>query len=147
MRAKQLFSRLVTVVTLTVAAFIFAPSGAQAHAGHSHAVPAVPVTEAAVKTNLAPQLVIASIASQAEVMTDQIAGEPAFLVAMHRTKAHQSCPGGCCHSAGAGCCAAWMAPPLEIQYPVLGRLTPVSAVIWGSGIRPGALPEPPNALV
>ena len=53
MRAKQLFSRLVTVVTLLVAAFIFAPSGAQAHAGHSHAVPAVRVTEAVVKANLA----------------------------------------------------------------------------------------------
>ena len=137
MRARQLFSRLVTVVTLVVAAFIFAPSGAQAHAGHNHAVPAVRVTEAVVKTNLAGQTVIAPIPNHAEAMTDQIGGEPVFLVAMHRTKAPQSCPGGCCHSAGAGCCAAWLAAPLEIQYPVLGRLTPVSAVIWGSGITAG----------
>ena len=80
-------------------------------------------------------------------MTDQIGGEFAFLVAMHRTKAPQSCPGGCCHSAGTGCCAVWLPPPLEILFPALGRLPPIIAAIWGSGITPGALPEPPNSLV
>jgi hypothetical protein len=143
MRARQLFSRLLTAVTLIVAAFVLLPSGAQAHAGHSHAVPSVRVTE----TNSAWQVVIAPIVIHAEVMTEQMGGKIALLGAKHGTKAPQSCPGGCCHSAGTGCCAAWLVTPLEMQFPLLGRLTPVSAVIGGSGIRPGALPEPPNALV
>jgi hypothetical protein len=148
MRGEQLLSRLVMAVTLAVASLILAPSGAQAHAGHSHVVPAATVMEPGVEpttnglvTNVAPTTM------QVEVTLRRASGESASLVPTHGSKTPQSCPGGCCHSAGTGCCAVSVPPILQLVVPVIRRSTFVAAVVGGAGITLGALPEPPRSLV
>jgi len=47
MRREMLLSHLLMAVTLVVAALMLAPSGALAHAGHSHAQPAAPIVQRA----------------------------------------------------------------------------------------------------
>ena len=102
MRGEHLLSRLLMAVTLVVAALTFAPSGAQAHAGHSHAVQqatyaAEPVIE---PTAAARVLTIPPITRQDELTIGPNSGESASLLPIHGSKTPQSCPGGCCHSAG-----------------------------------------------
>jgi hypothetical protein len=149
MRGGHLLSRLLMAVTLVVAVLTFAPPGAQAHAGHSHGVhqatyAAKPVIE---PTAVARVLEIAPSAGQDELTIGPNSGESGSLLTIHGSKTPQSCPGGCCHSPGTGCCAAWFSAPLEIVVPPLGRSPFDAAVIGGAGITPGALPEPPKSLV
>jgi hypothetical protein len=144
MRCEMLLSRLLVAVTLMVAAFVLAPSGAQAHAGHSHPVqPAaqtlVPVADMQV-TEVAPITV-------QEVTIRETSGRSASLLSTSSPDTPQSCPGGCCHSAGTGCCAVWLPPSVAIVVPTLGRLPRIASVIRASGITPGTLPKPPNASV
>ena len=145
MRCEMLLSRLLMAVTLVVAALMLAPSGAQAHAGHSHAIqPAAPTAVAVAGMQ---QLEAAPITARGEVTFSQTSGRSASLLPSSSPDTPQSCPGGCCHSGGTGCCAVWLPPSVEIVAPMLGRLQRIVSVIRGSGITPGALPEPPNALV
>jgi hypothetical protein len=145
MRCELLLSRLLLAVTLVVTALILAPTGAQAHAGHSHAVQpaATPVQRAA---NL-EVIQVAAITVQDEVTISRKNGGFASLVPTSGRRTPQSCPGGCCHSAGTGCCAVWLPPSAAILVPTVGRLPTIISAIGGSGIMPGALPEPPNSLV
>ena len=147
MRMTPLLRRLMTVATLVVAALIFAPSGAWAHGGHSHAVPTVEtITSAPVSvTGSNVDRAVLSTATQCEIALPNVS--TAFLVPANGPQSPQSCPGGCCHSFGTGCCAADLAEPVEIGVPVLGRSRLDSVILGGTGITPGALPEPPKSLV
>ena len=145
MRRETLLSRLLMAVTLLVAALMLAPSEAQAHAGHSHAIqPAAPTAVAAAGMQ---DIEAAPITARGEVTISQTSGRSASLLPSSSPDTPQSCPGGCCHSAGSGCCAVWLPASIEISVPAPGRLPRIVSVIGASGITPGALPEPPNALV
>lgn len=148
MLREQLLSRLLMAATLLVAALIFAPSGAQAHAGHSHAVQSdaqitAPMTEPAPRT----QAFKGRPSLQDEVAIGQASGEPALLLPASSSDTPQTCPGGCCHSPGTGCCAIALPASVEIFVPILNRLTLIHGSIAGAGIIPGVLSEPPKSLV
>jgi hypothetical protein len=145
MRWERLLSRLLMAVTLLVAALSLAPTGALAHAGHDHAVPsAAPSRQRPARAQVVK---VAPMAMQDEVSVTRTGGVSASLLPTSHAKTPQSCPSGCCNSAGTGCCALWLPPSAEVIVPALGRLAPVAAAIAGSGITPGALPEPPKPLV
>jgi hypothetical protein len=145
MRLELLLSRLLLTVTLAVTALILAPTGAQAHAGHSHAILPAPTT---VQRPADLEVIkLAPITVQDEVTIRRKSDEAASLLPTNSQKISQSCPGGCCHSAGTGCCAVCLPPSADILFPALGPLPTIISAIAGSGITPGALPEPPNALV
>jgi hypothetical protein len=148
MRTNPLLRRLMTVATLVVAALIFAPSGAWAHGGHSHAVPTAAITPIevirSVESANGEQAVLATEAQPEVTLRSDSNG---YLVPPSKPEAPQSCPGGCCHSFGTGCCAADLSEPVEIGVPGLGRSRLDSVILGGTGITPGALPEPPKSLV
>jgi hypothetical protein len=145
MRWEMLLSRLLLVVTLVGTALILAPTVVQAHAGHSHAVqPAATPAQRAANLEV---IQVAPITVQDEVTISPKSGGSASLVPTSGRRTPQSCPGGCCHSAGTGCCAVWLPPSAAILVPTVGRLPTIISAIGGSGITPGALPEPPNSLV
>ena len=145
MRWERPLSRLLMAVTLLVATLSLAPTGAQAHAGHGHAVPSVaPSMQRPADVQVVK---VALIAMHDAVSVTRTSSVSASLLPPSHAKTPQSCPGGCCHSAGAGCCALWLPPSVEVIVPALGRLAPVAEAIAGSGITPGALPEPPKSLV
>ena len=139
MRCETLLSRLLMAVTLVVAGLMLAPSRAQAHAGHSHAQPAAPIVQRAADVQI---IKVAPITMQDEVTVSHTSLAP-----VSGPETPQTCPGGCCHSAGSGCCAVWLPASIEFSVPAPGRLPRIVSVIGASGITPGALPEPPNALV
>ena len=149
MHTNPLLRRLMTVATLVVAALIFAPSGAWAHGGHSHAVPAaeaitpIEVVRSVESANV-EQAVLVPEAQPEVILRSDSSG---YLVPASKPKSPQSCPGGCCHSFGTGCCAAELAEPIEIGVPDLGRSGLDRAILGGAGITPDALPEPPKSLV
>ena len=144
-RCKTILARLLAATAVVVAAFSLAPSLASAHAGHSHSALPAPQT---VEIVAAPLLMkVAPDAPQGEVTIRQTTGQSPSLLQASPQKTPQSCPGGCCHSAGAGCCAISIPATFQILAPTLGRSAFVVVVAWGSGITPGALPEPPNSLV
>lgn len=139
MRGGSLLSRLLVTLTLAVAALALAPSQVQAHAGHSHAVPAM---KSAVHTVDVQAFQVARIAQDLTTSDGFASFSPA-----HGAKTPAICLQGCCHSGSTSCCPLWLAAPPTIRAPALGRLVPVAAAVEGSGITPGALPEPPNTLV
>jgi hypothetical protein len=135
-------SRFFFAATALVAALLLVSSGAQAHAGHSHGpvkverfVPTPPIS-GSVQTRDG----LRSEESGAHSTVWIAAASPA------NGKATTSCMGGCCHSAGQGCCAAVL-PAFNVALPpcTLERL--FAHFLWGPGITPGVLPEPPNNLV
>lgn len=147
MRIAPLLRRLMTVATLVVAALIFTPSGAWAHAGHSHAVPAAEaITPPAVAdTGSSVDRAVLATAAQCEIALHS--ATTAFLVPANEPQSPQNCPGGCCHSFGTGCCAADLAEAFEITLPTTGPSRLDRVILGGAGIKPDALPEPPKSLV
>ena len=140
----MLLSQALTVLTLVVAGLIVVPAGALAHEGHIHTVPPATVVKQAADIQVFDA---ARITLQDVVACTRTSGASVAVFPVHGQKAPQSCPGGCCHSWGAGCCPAWLTASFEMRIPVLGRSTLVVAVIGGSGITPDALPEPPKSSV
>jgi hypothetical protein len=136
-------------VTLMVTVITFAPSGAQAHAGHSHAVQqskyaADPVIKAAAAFRV-PEVVPITLKDDLTIGRNR--SEGASLLRVHGANAPQTCTGGCCNSASAGCCVAPLAASFDFFIPIPGRASLIVAVIGRTGITPGALPEPPKSLV
>ena len=145
MRCKAFLARLLSATAVVVAALVLAPSLASAHPGHNHsALPATQIVELTAEPLL---MKAAPDAAQGEITVRQTTGQSSSLLPPSTQKTPQSCPGGCCRSAGAGCCAVAIPATFEILAPTLGRSALVVVVVWGSGITPGALPEPPNSLV
>lgn len=133
-----------------VAALVFAPAGAYAHAGHSHDVQPVeqvvkPVLTHTAETELikiAP-LAVEDEASLSSTSVEALSG----VLPASTSKACGSCAGGCCHTGGTGCCAAFVAAAFEIGVPSPERSGLSFLVVRGAGITPDALAEPPKSLV
>jgi hypothetical protein len=150
MLAEQLLPRLMMAATLLVAALVFAPAGAYAHAGHSHDVqPVEQVAQPVLVRTTEPQLIMILslvIEDGAGLSGGSVEAYSGVLPAS-TSNTCGSCPGGCCHSGGTGCCAAFMAAAVEMDIPSLGRTQLNFVIIRGAGITPDALPEPPKSLV
>jgi hypothetical protein len=150
MRAEQLLRRLMMAVTFVVAALVCAPAGAYAHAGHSHDVqPVEPVVTPMLTHTAETELIkIAPLAVEdgANLSGRSVEALSGVLPAS-TAKACGSCPGGCCHSGGTGCCAAFIVAGFEISIPWPERSGLSFLVVRGAGITPDALPEPPKSLV
>jgi hypothetical protein len=145
MRWEWLLSRVLWVVALVVAALMFAPVQAQAHAGHDHAIRQVePTAQRPVDVRV---IAVATMPKQAGVAVARTGGKSVSLLPADLPRMPQSCPGGCCHLAGTGCCALWLAPTVAMLVPTPGRPIPNFSATRGAGVTPGALPEPPNTLV
>jgi len=150
MRADQLLPRLMMAATLLVAALMFAPAGAYAHGGHSHGAQPIeqaakPVLMHATESELV-KIVPFAIGDGAS-LDGRSAEAHSVVPAASASRACGSCPGGCCHSAGTGCCAAFITAAVEIGIPALGRSEFDLVIARGSGVMPDALPEPPKTLV
>jgi Fe-S cluster biogenesis protein NfuA len=135
---------------LLVAALIFAPVGAYAHGGHSHDVQPVkqaakPVLAHPAETKLTETAPLA--AEDGGALSSRSVEALSGVLPASSSKACGSCPGGCCHSGGTGCCAAFIAAAFEIGIPSLERSRLSFVVVRGAGITPDALPEPPKSLV
>jgi hypothetical protein len=149
MRAEQLLPRLMMAATLLVAVLVFAPAGAYAHAGHSHDVqPVEQVAKPVVRTTESQLIMLLSLALEdgAGLSGASVEAYSGVLPAS-TSNTCGSCPGGCCHSGGTGCCAAFIAAVVEMDIPSLGRSQLNFVVIRGAGVTPDALPEPPKSLV
>ena len=150
MRAEQLLPRLMVAATLLVAALAFAPAGAYAHAGHSHDVqPVGQVAKPVLVRATEPQLttiVSHAIEDRAGLSGGSVEAYQGVLPTS-TSNTCGSCPGGCCHSGGTGCCAAFIVAAVEMDIPPLGPTQLNFVLIRGAGITPDALPEPPKSLV
>ena len=145
LQCKASLARLLAATAVVVAALVLAPSLASAHPGHSHSVVAA---EKSIEFFTQPVLIeVALDAAQDEVTIGEITDQSSSLLPASSQKTPQSCPGGCCHSAGTGCCAASIPDAFEIVAPPLGHLALAVEAVRISGVTPGALPEPPNSLV
>ena len=150
MRAEQLLRRLMVAATLMVAALIFAPAGAYAHGGHHHDIqPIEQVAKPVAKHSAETQLIkIAPLAVEdGASMTGRSVEVHSGVLPASTSRACGSCAGGCCHSAGTGCCAAFITAVVQIGIPSPGRSELNFVDIRGAGITPDALPEPPKSLV
>ena len=137
---------MVIAATFGVAALVFAPSGAFAHGGHSHSSTPEQVVNPEVARSVAP-VTTTALADVEERRRLTIGSDTRSVLASHLPESPQTCPGGCCHSYGAGCCAAFISEPVAIGVPMLGRSRLDLVVFGGAGITPDALPEPPKSLV
>jgi hypothetical protein len=143
--------RLLIGVTLLVAASLLAPTGALAHAGHSHAAtPEVQQPEPG-----EPRQVIVEGADRAFEQTDikgiggvslEGRGQSYWTSTASSDKSQQLCTDGCCNAAGMSCCAVSLTDVAQVYGPSLGRSVFDTELPRGAGIKPGALPEPPKFL-
>jgi hypothetical protein len=136
-------SRFFIAATVLAAAMLLAPSGAQAHAGHHHGPVQV---ERSVSTPQIPSSVQTGYELRSEVSGAQSAvwiAAASFL----KGKGTTSCAGGCCHSAGHGCCAAALPALITVGAPPTAVERLFAGSLWGPGITPGVLPEPPRYVV
>jgi hypothetical protein len=145
MRRGLLLSRLLMAAALVATAFLLMPMEALAHAGHRHANDATEPPAPSLQRPAPPQ--VAEVALIVQAAMPHASSAFVSLLPTGGPKSTQSCPSGCCHSAGTGCCALWLPPSVEIFVPPLGRLAPIVSVVGEAGVTPGALPEPPNSLV
>ena len=144
---RNVFLRLVTVVTLVVAAIGVAPAVACAHMGHNHTAPSaehITVLDKAVAKDMATS---SAVQQGQRANIDEARAEATSLFPGLGAEDHQNCPSGCCHSGSHACCGVWLARPIEVLVPPLVRLTPRLSDGGGPGLSPGALPEPPDSLV
>src|SRR5262245_58408414 len=106
-------SRFFFAAAILAAGMLLAPSGAQAHPGHHHG----PVQVGrSVSTPHPSDSVRTGDKLRSEVRGAQSA---AWIAPSNLTqgKGTASCAGGCCHSAGQGCCAAALPPLMTIALP------------------------------
>lgn len=142
---------LLALTAAVMCLLAFSPTTAQAHAGHDHLHRHA--IQAAKAAHFAPELLTLDRSQHRAAVME--AGFPTQLeshagsLAPERGSGHghngADCPDGCCHSGGAGCCTALLLAAPGFGVPIAGRLAFSLPVDAGSGIRPDALPEPPNA--
>jgi hypothetical protein len=138
-------SRFLVAATLLVAAMLLASAGAQAHAGHGHHHARV---EHSAPTAQASTHVRAAEALRSHLDAAQCGkpGSVAWIVDAGPASGEGAlaCAGGCCHSAGHGCCAAALPGLATVMPPLAGATHLWTRLPWGPGVTPGVLPEPPN---
>src|SRR5262245_17118340 len=109
-------TRFCFAATLLVAAMLLAPSGAYAHTGHDHG-------PAKVQSSILTPHHIGMIVIQQQLKggPDSVTEQSKLLLSAASTspagKAKTTCTGGCCHSAGHGCCAAALLTSLTLGQP------------------------------
>lgn len=133
-------TRFVMAMTLAAIAMLTASAGAQAHPGHDHgAQPAVTSAgHAPAEASKAAEAVPSVGQSKARV-------EAAVLPAT-KDNGPRKCLNGCCQPGGAGCLTAWVVSDPGLPTPALLRVVVDLTVVGGAGVKPDALPEPPNSL-
>lgn len=144
--------RFLFAAAVSAAAVLLAPSGAQAHAGHRHGPFQVersvtlPHTSSSIRTGV--QLkgeahgVRSTLGASGARSTLSIAA-----ASLPHGDPGAGCEGGCCHSAGQGCCAAALPALVTVPLPCAAPGRPLAQFSWGPGTTPGVLPEPPRHLV
>ena len=142
----------VLAASFLLALWAFAPTQALAHAGHDHGV-----VEGAPKPGPVIQIAPSAEPVKGDGATSSPANESIIEnVSVAASKAlasgdmpakSKSCPGGCCQSAGASCCAVSLLTALASIEPPLGRSVFSTTARRGVGITPGALSKPPKSLV
>jgi hypothetical protein len=139
-----LLPRILIAIAFGVAAMLLAATGAEAHAGHDHGEqPGAGTHHRSIgpAEHAAPAhgtLVVQIAKSHAVAMEgSRIEGAP---------RSYEPCIGGCCRGGAAGCCGAWLPPALTLSLPAHARFEFVLSAFGGTGITPGALPEPPRPL-
>jgi hypothetical protein len=131
-------TRLLMAMTLAVMAMLVASAGAQAHPGHDHGTrPAVVYASAQASKVVAAVLSVRQV--QAAASTSSATKDPV-------RGASNICLRGCCQPGGAGCLTAWVASDPELPTPTLLRVAVNLTVVGRAGVKPDALPEPPNSL-
>jgi hypothetical protein len=132
---------LLMAMTLAVMAMLVASAGAQAHPGHDHgARPAVtsvayaPAQAGKVAVSV-PIVILAQASASISSATNDLA-----------QRASNICLRGCCQPGGAGCLTAWVASDPELPTPTLLPVALNLTVVGRAGVKPDALPEPPNSL-
>jgi hypothetical protein len=119
---------------------LVAPTGARAHAGHDH----VPVQ---VEQSVSTPHTLNRVKS-GNRLTDAVNGVSGTVwiaaSGAPQGKAATSCERGCCHSAGQGCCAVALPAVITIAPPTVELERLFARFLWGPGITPGVLPEPPK---
>jgi hypothetical protein len=139
-----LLARLRFAMTMAIAAYILASTGALAHAGHHQVVHAE--TPATNQPQIgAPTIQSISVVQIGKPFDAGARGSELSLSSTHHQQGHAPCASGCCHSGSTCCCAAWLAPLAAFIPPQPGRLAVSLAVAGGAGVRPDALPEPPKS--
>jgi hypothetical protein len=148
MRAELLLKRLLIAVAFVAAVVFVAPSGAQAHPGHTHELRTQNQSHVQIPKTVAHKQAAATERTVRVVSTRSTAsGKTVSLLAASNPEKPQVCLAGCCRSAGAGCCPAAVLTSVEIALPCLGRSRQDFAVLRKAGITLGTLPEPPKSLV
>jgi hypothetical protein len=134
---------LLLAVTLAVAAMLMASTGAYAHAGHDHGQPQATRSTAQQSTGFAraAEATLAAVEKAAQVRP---AAASAGKSEMQQT--YKVCLGGCCQPGGTGCCVAWLAPFAGLAVPIRLRSAVDPRASGTAGVKPDALPEPPNTL-
>jgi len=147
MRSYHILRRLLVATLLVAVVVFFAPSGALAHGGHSHLVPAANQITDAVATPRSVEALVVDSLSSAEALGFTIrikSGISNFPAS--KPKSPQSCPGCCSYSSGT-CSAAFLMEPIAIGVPESAHSRIERVIISGAGIKPDALHEPPKSLV
>jgi hypothetical protein len=133
-------TRLLMAMTLAVMVMLVASAGAQAHPGHDHgAQPALTSVLVYAPAQASKLVVAAPNVGQAQAA--------ALISSATKDSAQQaSCLRGCCQPGGAGCLTAWVVSDPELPAPTLLRVAVNLTVVGRAGVKPDALPEPPNSL-
>jgi hypothetical protein len=130
-------------MALAAIAMLTASAGAQAHPGHDHgAQPAVTFAayapaEASKAAEAVPSLGQSKVQVKASALPATKDNAP---------RASDMCLSGCCQPGGAGCLTAWVVSDSGLPTPAHLRVAVNLTVVGGAGIKPDALPEPPNSL-
>ncbi len=136
-------SRFLFAAAVLAVAMLLAPSGAQAHAGHDHGPVQVEHPSSTPHTS-------SSVQSGDELRSEVSGAQSTVWIAalgLTRGKGTTNCTGGCCHPAGQGCCAAALPASITVALPPTAAERLFGRFLWGPGITPGVLPEPPKHLV
>jgi hypothetical protein len=144
------------VASFLLAALVFAPAQALAHAGHDHSVAVDPSPQAKPPVPVAVPAVPTAAPSR-DVVTPAHDNEPATsIVAFYNSTLQfapdlpaptKGCPGGCCQTAGPSCCPIVLLSAMPTVAPPPGHSVFPELVHRGVGVKPGALPEPPKSLI
>ena len=141
MRLDRLLARILVAAIVMIAAY-FAPSAAQAHAGHAQ--PALTAVTASDVLSATSDHMATTAAMVAEVKATQVAVDAADPETPAPTK---KCNGVCCGSAMA-CCAPVFVTDVGIAVPLrtATRLAPIPDFLARPGTDPEALPKPPRTF-
>jgi hypothetical protein len=136
-------TRLLMAMTLAVMAMLATSAGVQAHTGHDHGA-----RPAAASVTYAPAQAGEAVAAVSSVRQSMVQAAPSKASATKGSaqRKFDICLRGCCLPGGAGCLTAWVGSDPGLPTPILLPIAVNLTVVGGDGVKPDALPEPPNSL-